>query len=75
MKEITTSEFTVKEAKVLAYALDMARRIVNLEEADRPDGVKYISSDKAQIIKDLSYKFYSSQVSGATITQVTDTED
>ena len=75
MKETTTSEFTVKEAKVLAYALDMARRIVNLEEDDRPDGVKYISSDKAQIIKDLSYKFYSSQVSGATITQVTDTED
>jgi len=69
MKNITTSELTAKEAKTISHALDIARRVVNLEEDQRPDGLKYLSGDE-KLIKDLSYKFFSQQVTGATITQV-----
>lgn len=74
MKDITTSELTVKEAKSIAHALDIARRITEMEKDDRPEGFRYVSGD-AQTIRDLSYKFYSNLITGATITQVKDLDD
>ena len=74
MKDITTSELTAKEAKAISHALDIARKLTQMDTEDRPEGFKYVSGD-AQTIKNLSYKFYAKQVTGATITQVTDTDD
>ena len=74
MKDITTSELTAKEAKELSHALDIARKLTQMDAEDRPEGFRYVSGD-AQTIKDLSYKFYANQITGATITQVTDTDD
>jgi hypothetical protein len=74
MKDITTSELTAKEAKAISHALDIARKLTQMDTEDRPEGFKYVSGD-AQTIKNLSYKFYANQVTGATITQVTDTDD
>jgi hypothetical protein len=74
MKNITTSELTAKEAKSIAHALDIARKITQMETEDRPEGFKYASGD-AQTIKDLSYKFYANLITGATITQVENTDD
>ena len=65
MKSITTTELNAKEAKAIAHALDIARQVVNMEEKDRPNGLKYLNSPEQ--IKALSYKFYSHQVTGATI--------
>jgi|DEB0MinimDraft_6_1074348.scaffolds.fasta_scaffold294013_1 hypothetical protein len=73
MKDITTSELTAKEAKAISHALDIARKITQMDTEDRPEGFKYISGD-ALTIKALSFKFYSDQITGATITQVTDTD-
>ena len=74
MKDVTTSELTSKEAKALSHALDIARKITQMDADDRPDGFKYVSGDP-QTIRDLSYKFYSNLITGATITQVKDTDD
>lgn len=74
MKDITTSELTSKEAKALSHALDIARKLTSMDSEDRPDGFQYVSGDP-QTIKALSYKFYSNLITGATITQVTNTED
>ncbi len=74
MKDITTSELTAKEAKAISHALDIARKLTQMDTEDRPEGFKYVSGD-AQTIKNLSYKFYANQITGATITQVTDTDD
>jgi hypothetical protein len=74
MKNITTSELTAKEAKALSHALDIARKITEMERDDRPEGFRYVSGDPLTI-KDLSYKFFSDQITGATITQVTDTDN
>ena len=65
MKSVTTTELNTKEAKAIAHALDIARTVVNMKEEDRPAGLKYLSSPEQ--IKALSYKFYSHQVTGATI--------
>lgn len=74
MKDITTSELTSKEAKALSHALDIARKITQMDVEDRPEGFRYVSGD-AETIKQLSYKFYSNQITGATITQVSDTDN
>lgn len=74
MKDITTSELTAKEAKSIAHALDIARKLTQMDTEDRPEGFKYVSGDP-ETIKDLSYKFYSNLITGATITQVKDTDD
>lgn len=74
MKDITTSELTAKEAKELSHALDIARKITQMDAEDRPEGFKYVSGD-AETIKNLSYKFYSNLITGATITQVKDLDD
>jgi len=74
MKDITTSELTSKEAKAISHALDIARKVTQMDVEDRPEGFKYVSGDAATI-KQLSYKFYSNLITGATITQTTDTDD
>ena len=74
MKDITTSELNAKEAKALSHALDIARKITQMDSEDRPEGFRYVSGD-AETIKNLSYKFYSNLITGATITQVTDTDN
>lgn len=74
MKDITTSELTSKEAKALSHALDIARKITQMDVEDRPEGFRYVSGD-AETIKQLSYKFYSNQITGSTITQVSDTDN
>jgi hypothetical protein len=74
MKNVTTSELTAKEAKTISHALDIARKVTQMEKDERPDDLRYLSGD-SKLIKELSYKFYSNQVTGATITQVEDTDD
>ena len=74
MKDITTSELTAKEAKALSHALDIARKITQMDSEDRPEGFRYVSGD-AETIKQLSYKFYANQITGATIVQVSDTDN
>ena len=74
MKDITTSELTAKEAKALSHALDIARKITQMDTEDRPEGFRYVSGD-AETIKQLSYKFYANQITGATIVQVSDTDN
>jgi len=74
MKDITTSELTAKEAKALSHALDIARKLTQMDSEDRPEGFRYVSGD-AETIKQLSYKFYANQITGATIIQVSDTDD
>lgn len=74
MKNITTSELTAKEAKAISHALDIARKLTQMDTEDRPEGFRYMGGD-AETIKNLSYTFYSNQITGATITQVTDTDD
>ena len=74
MKNITTSELTAKEAKAISHALDIARKLTQMDTEDRPEGFRYVGGD-AETIKNLSYTFYANQITGATITQVTDTDD
>ena len=74
MKETTTSELNAKEAKELSHALDIARKITQMDAEDRPEGFKYMSGDP-ETIKNLSFKFYSNQITGAVITQVSETEN
>ena len=74
MKDITTSELTAKEAKAISHALDIARKLTQMDTEDRPEGFRYMGGD-AETIKNLSYTFYANQITGATITQVTDTDD
>ena len=72
MKKHTNIEFTKKEAHAIAEALDIASNISNIEEDDRPSGTRYINNP--EVIRNLSYKIYRSQVTGAQITMV-DTSD
>ena len=72
MKKHTNIEFTKKEAQAIAEALDIASKISNIEEDDRPSGTRYINNP--EVIRNLSYKNYRSQVTGAQITMV-DTSD
>ncbi len=74
MKETTTSELNAKEAKELSHALDIARKLTQMDTEDRPEGFKYMSGDP-ETIKNLSFKFYSNQITGAVITQVSETEN
>ena len=72
MKKHPNIEFTKKEAQAIAEALDIASNISNIEEDDRPSGTRYINNP--EVIRNLSYKIYRSQVTGAQITMV-DTSD
>ena len=72
MKQHTNIEFTKQEAQAIAEALDIASNISNIEEDDRPSGTRYINNP--EVIRNLSYKIYRSQVTGAQITMV-DTSD
>ena len=72
MKKHTNIECTKKEAQAIAEALDIASNISNIEEDDRPSGTRYINNP--EVIRNLSYKIYRSQVTGAQITMV-DTSD
>jgi hypothetical protein len=68
MKKHTNIEFTKKEARAISEALDIAANIANMEEDNRPTGTRYIRSPET--IRNLSYKIYGSQVTGAQITMV-----
>jgi|TARA_R100000482_G_C5112501_1_gene141293 glutathione synthase/RimK-type ligase-like ATP-grasp enzyme len=68
MKKHTNIEFTKKEAQAIAEALDIASNISHIAEEDRPSGTRYINNPEG--IRNLSYKIYRSQVTGAQITMV-----
>lgn len=72
MKKHINIEFTKKEAAAIAEALDIAANVVNMEQDDRPAGARYIRSP--EVIRNLSYKIYESQVTGAQITMVDKTD-
>ena len=72
MKKHTNIEFTKKEAQAIAEALDIAANIANMEKDDRPSGTRYINN--LEVIRNLSYKIYRSQVTGAQITMVDKTD-
>ena len=72
MKRLTNVEFNKKEARAISEALDIAAKIAIMEEDDRPSGMRYVSNP--DVIRDLSYKIYGSQVTGAKITMVDKTD-